>query len=69
MEKMTERTQGHSENTAIANLALGVIPIDFPASNEHRKFEPVREGFQLQYEHPNGRLYQGNSFLAAVFLS
>ena len=24
-------------------------------------FEPVSEGFQLQYEHPNGRLYQGNS--------
>lgn len=24
-------------------------------------FEPVSEGFQLQYEHSNGRLYQGNS--------
>jgi len=23
--------------------------------------EPVTKGFQLQYEHPNGRLYQGNS--------
>ncbi len=23
--------------------------------------EPVTEGFQLQYEHPNGRLLQGNS--------
>lgn len=23
--------------------------------------EPVSEGFQLQYEHPNGKLYQGNS--------
>lgn len=22
--------------------------------------EPVSEGFQLQYEHPNGKLYQGN---------
>ena len=25
-------------------------------------FEPVAEGFKLQYEHQNGRLYQGNSF-------
>lgn len=25
-------------------------------------FKPVSEGFQLQYEHQNGRLYQGNSF-------
>ena len=24
-------------------------------------FEPVSKGFQLQYEHPKGRLYQGNS--------
>jgi len=23
--------------------------------------EPLSKGFQLQYEHPNGRLYQGNS--------
>jgi hypothetical protein len=25
-------------------------------------FSPVSEGFKLQYEHQNGRLYQGNSF-------
>ena len=25
-------------------------------------FKPVAQGFQLQYERPNGRLYQGNSF-------
>src|SRR5680860_1701690 len=25
-------------------------------------FKPVSEGFQLQYENLNGRLYQGNSF-------
>lgn len=24
-------------------------------------FEPVTEGFNLQYEHPHGKLYQGNS--------
>ncbi len=23
--------------------------------------DPVTNGFQLQYEHPNGRLYQGDS--------
>jgi site-specific DNA-methyltransferase (adenine-specific) len=26
------------------------------------EIEPVSEGFQLQYEHPHGKLYQGNSF-------
>jgi len=31
-----------------------------PASVEG-VFKPVSEGFQLQYAHPNGRLYQGNS--------
>jgi len=25
-------------------------------------FESIPEGFRLQYEHPNGQLYQGNSF-------
>lgn len=25
-------------------------------------FESISEGFRLQYEHPNGQLYQGNSF-------
>jgi len=24
-------------------------------------FESISKGFQLQYEHPNGKLYQGNS--------
>jgi site-specific DNA-methyltransferase (adenine-specific) len=28
---------------------------------KEKVFEPVATGFRLQYEHPNGRLYQGNS--------
>ena len=26
------------------------------------EIEPVSKGFQLQYDHPHGKLYQGNSF-------
>ena len=29
--------------------------------SEELVYKPVSEGFQLQYEHPNGQLYQGNS--------
>ncbi len=29
--------------------------------SENISFKPVADGFQLQYEHPNGCLYQGNS--------
>jgi site-specific DNA-methyltransferase (adenine-specific) len=29
--------------------------------NSNIGFKPVSEGFQLQYEHPHGRLYQGDS--------
>ena len=33
-----------------------------PLRVKQREFSPVTKGFQLQYEHPNGRLYQGDSF-------
>ena len=32
-----------------------------PAKGKELSFESVSKGFQLQYEHPNGKLYQGNS--------
>jgi 16S rRNA G966 N2-methylase RsmD len=62
MEKTMERTQVNGGNTIIANFALGAIPFDASVQHEsQQKFEPVSEGFQLQYKHPNGCLYQGNS--------
>ena len=33
-----------------------------PVRENYQEFEPVTKGFQLQYNHINGRLYQGNSF-------
>lgn len=32
-----------------------------PVKSHEISLKPVSEGFQLQYEHPNGRLYQGSS--------
>ena len=32
-----------------------------PNKGKEMAFESVSKGFQLQYEHPNGKLYQGNS--------
>ena len=32
-----------------------------PTKGKELNFESVAKGFQLQYKHPNGKLYQGNS--------
>ena len=32
-----------------------------PNKGKELSFTSVSKGFQLQYEHPNGKLYQGNS--------
>ena len=32
-----------------------------PTNSKELSFESVAKGFQLQYEHPNGKLFQGNS--------
>ncbi len=32
-----------------------------PSKGKELAFDSVSKGFQLQYEHPNGKLYQGNS--------
>jgi hypothetical protein len=44
------------------DLELGAPPTVSPLRVKQREFVPVTKGFQLQYEHPNGRLYQGDSF-------
>ena len=62
MDRTTERVRGYGEEAALANISLGVTPIEARALEKQRGFEPVKQGFQLQYENSNGRLYQGNSF-------
>ncbi len=39
------------------------LSLDFVTEQEtkNNKFQPLTQGFQLQYSHPNGNLYQGNS--------
>jgi len=32
-----------------------------PTKGKELSFDSVAKGFQLQYEHPKGKLYQGNS--------
>ncbi len=58
MDRTSETTRADNVD---ASLAFGV-PHEGHALEKRRGFEPVMKGFQLQYEHPNGRLYQGNSF-------
>ena len=61
MEKTTEIVLNDGD-TAAPGLVLGVNPIVALAREDQQEFEPVTEGYRLQYEHQNGRLYQGNSF-------
>ena len=44
------------------NLVLNFFPLTTEDHKIKIDFEPVRHGFQLQYNNSNGRLYQGNSF-------
>jgi len=39
-----------------------------PAKTNESAFQPVSEGFQIQYEHPHGCLYQGDSIQWLVSL-
>jgi len=47
-----------------ANIRLNAdaYPIKANVFEKENDLEPLTKGFQLQYEHQNGRLYQGNSF-------
>ncbi|MCW7549254.1 site-specific DNA-methyltransferase [Photorhabdus sp. APURE] len=58
------RTTEKLRKGADGSLNLAVIPTEARPVENGRDFKPVTEteGFRLQYECPNGRLYQGNSF-------
>lgn len=45
-----------------ATLALDFPKIKTVAYNKKKDCDAVTDGFQLQYKHPNGCLYQGDSF-------
>lgn len=40
---------------------ISTTPIRQPLEGRKSAFKPMSEGFQLQYEHPNGKLFQGDS--------
>jgi len=59
-QAVMEKIKGTQQSRVGAGLA--VMPTETRSIEKDINFEPVTEGFRLQYEHPNGRLYQGNSF-------
>jgi site-specific DNA-methyltransferase (adenine-specific) len=62
MEKITEKMQDTNKASSIVNLAVNPASINISLLDECQfERKPIREGFQLQYQHPNGFLYQGNS--------
>ena len=55
------RMQEYGSLFDMGRHALNVIPIgDLPCQNL-LEFNPISRGYQVQFEHPNGRLYQGDS--------
>jgi site-specific DNA-methyltransferase (adenine-specific) len=54
MGKLTTEYEG--------SKAPGLFPVDTTGKAADSDFSPLTKGFQPQYEHPNGTLYQGNSF-------
>lgn len=50
-----------SSNQTIKVSRLSVEVVTTSQSVRQQELEPLTEGFQLQYEHPHGKLYQGNS--------
>lgn len=61
MESIIERTELNGGDATMAHFVSGVNPIGVASSASQCRFEPVTEGFQLQYKHAHGSLYQGNS--------
>lgn len=46
-----------------ASLAIDLTSLDAAKSKFDLSFEPITEGYQLQYKHPHGCLFQGDSFV------
>lgn len=63
MEGAAKATQtAHSLTTAKATPQMRLeIAADVPSHEPLPLIEPVVTGFQLQFQHPHGQLYQGNS--------
>ena len=61
-EVVMDRTTEALLNKSDSGVGLTAIPANARSIEKDVDFEPVAEGFKLQYEHQNGRLYQGNSF-------
>ena len=56
-----DRTPEKLRNKLHSDISLNFVSEEACSTGKEFNFEPVRRGFKLQYEHINGRLYQGNS--------
>ena len=61
---MTQNTLIYGDNLdlTISDVATDIIPNKGLSLDRQQEFVPVTKGYQLQYKHPNGQLFQGNSF-------
>jgi site-specific DNA-methyltransferase (adenine-specific) len=50
-----------SSNQILKTTQLSLEVVATPQLMRRQELKPLTEGFQLQYEHPHGKLYQGNS--------
>ncbi len=62
MERTVERIRATVIDAEQENFAFDTLPLTVRGVEATQNFEPVKDGFQLQFEHPNGSLYQGDSF-------
>jgi site-specific DNA-methyltransferase (adenine-specific) len=73
MPRVNRMSPQHSQNLSTSNIALTGMgkmeqltlfdsgTLKPQAQGIDFTFEPITNGFQLQYDHPNGRLFQGDS--------
>ncbi len=62
LEKDMATLQIMSENKRMRQLTIEeMLNIEPPIVNPCTELKPLTKGFQLQYEHPHGQLYQGDS--------
>ncbi|WP_219133074.1 site-specific DNA-methyltransferase [Janthinobacterium sp. UMAB-60] len=59
MDNLIEQSSASSDESG---RSLALFPTEPSGRAVEEGFVPLTEGFQVQYAHPNGRLFQGNSF-------
>jgi site-specific DNA-methyltransferase (adenine-specific) len=59
MDNFIEQTHGNGKKRT---STIGLFASETRGRSHSDGLTPLTTGFQIQYEHPNGRLFQGNSF-------